>query len=1161
MVIREIVLIWILLTCLSGRAQPPTYPMANQTVTDCKGTLTDSEAGQTTGHYSHNENLTFSICPPNATRVQLNFTGVFCTEPVFDRLRIYDGPDTNSTLIGTYDGNTSPGTVVANSGCMTLNFTSDANRSCDGWEADWTIDLQPPVPPQITAVNNVSCFSNTFQFILDQSIPCDSLYPAGSSLSGPGNPAIAQITPVNCTNGMTNTFSVSLNPGFSDNGQHTLQLVYNYRDACDSIWTFLLDHDFQVTDCPLEIDLIATPDTICQGDCALIEALVSGGQAGSYQFNWNPPLPNTGGPHTVCPISTTIYSVTVTDAGPSPAVSSTQRIVVVPKPYAGPDQTVCLHSGAINLAGVPGGGWWTGPGIIQGTMGTFHPDTAGVGTHEVLYWRNDCADTAIITVALISAGADDAACPGTAPFMVSGGIPAGGTWSGSGITSTGQFNPLAPGLFPVTYTAPNGCSHTKTVHIANLTVPTADTACTSIGSYYPPASPMGGRWSGLAGINPLTGELNPSQLGPGQYSLTYTLNGCSANMALYIQSINVPRSFNACPEEGIVTLPNATPAGGYWTGRGIIDPVAGTFDANDNNGNNFNATLVYHFGDCTDTMNTFVRQTRIHVDSLFFCLQDSVLFLNWQNVQRTPGNGQWSGPGVIDPDWPGRFNPLIAGAGTHTLYYDANTCRDSMVMVVYPVPATQSDTTVCETSLPFAVTSAFPGGQWSGTGITNSQAGLFDPQQTGLGNFEVVYTHFIGCTDTLTITVEPLVSLQLVHPGAFFCYKDTLIPLQAQPSGGSWHGPGVIGSQFNPSLAGAGIHIIRYNFGTGDCAVSDSLEIEVGEPLAVSLPFAVDSICFGEFSQFSALASGGSTGIFQYSWNQGLPSVASQSVNPTTFTSYLVTVTDGCSESASAALSLFVHPEIRYTISQSSKVCYGDTGWVALIAPTGNNYTYRWDTSPPISRDTLFGLGGAYTVTITDNTSGCAITRDAEVPGFAFINARFSLTPNQDCIEYLNPQISVLDNSTGASKGYWDLGDGTQKPYQPGANVQHTYADTGQFVIGLYLENTGGCRDSAFVTICVEPANTLFVPNAFTPNGDGKNETFKAKGIGVVDFRMMVFNRWGEKLFESNSMDIGWDGTVNGEKVMNDVYTYLIAYRDITSPRLKYKKGVVAVVR
>lgn len=1161
MTVRVIILLFMLMASLTGGAQPPLYSMANQTVTDCQGTLTDSEAGQTTGHYNHNEDLTFTICPPNATRVTLQFTGIFCTEPVFDVLRIFDGPDTNATLIGRFEGSTSPGTVVANSGCMTLHFRSDANRSCDGWVADWTVDLQPPVPPTVTGLSNVSCFANTFQLQLDQPIPCDSVYPSACTLSGPGSPTITQVSPINCNNGMTSTFQVTLNPGFSDNGSHIFGFTYNYRDACDSVWTFPITYPFTINDCPLEVSIVAMPDTICQGGCTTVEAIALGGQSGTYQFSWNPALPSTSGPHTICPTITTTYSVTVTDAGPSPAASATKRIVVTPKPNAGNDRTVCQYSSPVNLIGTPSGGWWVGPGIINGGTGTFHPDTAGPGIHQIRYWRNGCADTVQITVEPVFAGFDDAACPGSNAFTVTGGIPNGGSWSGSGISTNGIFTPATSGTFPVTYTAPNGCSHTKNIHVAALSVPTADTTCTSIDFYIPPVSPMGGRWSGISGINTLTGELDPSRLSPGTYTLTYTLNGCSANMDLFIQPIQVPNSFIVCPEEGIVSLPSATPIGGYWSGRGIVDSIQGLFDANDNNGNNYTERLVYHFGDCTDTMIAYVRRTRIYTDTLFFCLEDSVLFLNWENVRNSPWNGQWSGPGVIDPDWPGRFNPLVAGPGTHTLYYDANTCRDSLVMVVYPVPTTQADTTVCQTSLPFSLSSVYTGGLWSGTGIVNAQSGLFSPQLSGLGDFPIVYTHFIGCTDTVQVTVEPLVNPQLTNPGSYFCHKDTQIILQASPAGGVWQGAGILDTLFNPATAGAGIHRLTYTYGSGPCAVTDSLIIEVGLPIQATLSAATDTICFGEFSQFAVQASGGSTGIFAYTWNQGLPGTATQSVDPTTQTTYQVTVSDGCSDPVSSSILVYVHPQITYKTAASAKVCYGDTGWAAILPPTLKDYNFQWNTTPITKADTLFDLGGAYRVTITDNTTGCAVSDNLQIPGYAFINARFSISPNTDCLDYLDPAIEVLDNSTGATIGVWDFGDGTQRTYQPGSIVQHSYADTGQYNITLFLENSGGCRDSASLAICVEPASTLFVPNAFTPNGDGKNEVFKAAGVGIVSFRMMVFNRWGEKLFESNNIDIGWDGRVNGEKVMNDVYTYLIAYQDIGSPVTRYKKGVVAVVR
>lgn len=1151
--------ILIILLSISARGQA-TYPMANQTVTDCYGTLTDSEAGQTAGHYDHNEDFTFVICPPNASQVQISFSQ-FCTEAILDVLRIFDGPDTNSTLIGSWSGaNANPGTITSTGGCLTIHFKSDANVSCTGWIADWTVTLQPPTPPQITGTQQVSCFSNTFQFTLSQAVPCDSVYAAAFNVFGPGNPSVVQANPVNCTGGMTNTISLTLNPGFSDNGNHRIEWVYRYKDVCDSIWTFLVQHNFQVTDCPLSVVIDATPDTICQGDCAQLTANASGGDPNTYQYVWNQGLPASSGPHTVCPTSTTTYQVTVSDNSPSPSATATQTVVVVPKPNAGTDRSVCLFSGTTQLNGFPAGGWWAGPGIINGAQGSFHSDSAGVGMHQVLYWRNGCADTVNITVEPVFAGFDDAACPGAAPFQVTGGIPSGGTWSGSGITPGGQFNPVSPGTYQVTYTAPNGCQHAKNIHVAPLQLPTADTTCTSLTQYLPQVQPTGGRWSGIPGINPITGALNPNALGPGQYMATYSLQGCSANLQLTVQNIQVPNSAVACPAEGIIQLPNATPGGGYWTGRGIVDSLMGTFDANDDNGGNFNAPLVYHVDACTDTMMMYVRQTRIYEDTLWFCNIDSTLFLNWANVRRTPGNGNWSGPGVVDPNYPGIFNPLVAGPGTHVLTYTANTCTDSIVMVVYPTPATQGDTTVCETAQAFTLQTSYPGGTWSGTATTSQ--GVFDPQQSGLGDFDIVYTHFIGCTDTMQVSVDPRATIQIQPPAPYFCFQDTLIVLQATPQGGQWQGSGIVqDSLWNPRIAGTGTHTLYYQYGSGDCAVVDSISIEVDTPISVQLPFAIDSICYGDYIQISATASGGGTGIFTYQWSNGLGSRQSISVNPTTTTTYSVTVSDGCSAPASAQLTVYVHPQIRTATSHGPKVCYGDTGWAAIRPVGQQNYSFEWSTNPPHLNDTLFGPGGDYNITVTDINTGCRVVRQATIPGYAFINARFTFTPNTDCIDILNPTVQLIDNSTGATKGYWDFGDGTTRPYQPGATLSHTYADTGQYLVTLFLENDGGCKDSTLLPLCVDPAKTLFVPNGFTPNNDGMNDVFKARGIGITSFRMMIFNRWGEKLFETHDIDQGWDGTVNGELVMNDVYTYLIAYTDLTSPLVQYKKGVVAIVR
>ena len=185
---------------------------------------------------------------------------------------------------------------------------------------------------------------------------------------------------------------------------------------------------------------------------------------------------------------------------------------------------------------------------------------------------------------------------------------------------------------------------------------------------------------------------------------------------------------------------------------------------------------------------------------------------------RTPWDGTWVGNGVIDPDWPGEFDPGVAGPGFHKLVYTANTCSDSMTMVVYPssIPA---DTAVCEQAQPFALPTTAPGGVWSDPmGFVDPATGIFNAQNAGVGFHTVYYFTPRGCQDTSVIEVYSLPNLSIDNLDAQYCYKDTNYVLQAFPPGGTFTGPGITGNIFNPTQAGVGgPYFIEYTFGVGDC--------------------------------------------------------------------------------------------------------------------------------------------------------------------------------------------------------------------------------------------------------------------------------------------------------------------------------------------------------
>ncbi|PKP45207.1 MAG: hypothetical protein CVT95_09270, partial [Bacteroidetes bacterium HGW-Bacteroidetes-12] len=135
------------------------------------------------------------------------------------------------------------------------------------------------------------------------------------------------------------------------------------------------------------------------------------------------------------------------------------------------------------------------------------------------------------------------------------------------------------------------------------------------------------------------------------------------------------------------------------------------------------------------------------------------------------------------------------------------------------------------------------------------------------------------------------------------------------------------------------------------------------------------------------------------------------------------------------------------------------------------------------------------------------------------------------------------------------------------SNIQHpnfTFpdVDTGSYLIKLSVENTNGCRDSIAKYVKIHGESGIFIPNAFSPDGDNLNETFSPKGFGITDenYSFLIFNRWGELIFESHKLDDGWDGTYKKTLVEVGVYVWKLNYKDINGKTWQYT-GKVTIIK
>jgi gliding motility-associated-like protein len=206
-----------------------------------------------------------------------------------------------------------------------------------------------------------------------------------------------------------------------------------------------------------------------------------------------------------------------------------------------------------------------------------------------------------------------------------------------------------------------------------------------------------------------------------------------------------------------------------------------------------------------------------------------------------------------------------------------------------------------------------------------------------------------------------------------------------------------------------------------------------------------------------------------------------------------------------------------------------------------------------------YNTTGVYQVTLQVTTiNGCVSTSNS--PTMVMVHPTptsiFSVYPIE--LDEYNPVVNLENYSIGASSYIWNFGDGT---YSTLSNPQHSYNYSGSFIIELEVENQFGCLDTSYSTVRVNPIFTFYIPNAFTPTNDKKNELFYGKGTNYKTVTMQIFNRWGEKIFDKTGSEPPiWDGTLNGVDCQIDVYVYQFFVTDIFDEIHVYR-GRVTLVR
>ena len=238
-----------------------------------------------------------------------------------------------------------------------------------------------------------------------------------------------------------------------------------------------------------------------------------------------------------------------------------------------------------------------------------------------------------------------------------------------------------------------------------------------------------------------------------------------------------------------------------------------------------------------------------------------------------------------------------------------------------------------------------------------------------------------------------------------------------------------------------------------------------------------------------------------------------------------------------------------------------------LTSPIDDSYNILWNfgdgnTNTDLNPSHVYDEPGIYTISLDIETPfGCEVSKD--FPNWITIQegptAGFTFNPRE--VTSINPTVEFTDLSDKAANWQWEfVGESASRDQNP----VYTFRDTGTQEIILIVTHENGCQDTAFASLDVVPITTYFLPNAFTPNNDTKNDVFVGVGTlsQVEDFEMIIWDKWGGVVFQTNDPFEGWNGKKNntGKHLPNGVYVSIVKYQ---GPRgeSREEKGYVTLIR
>ncbi len=703
-------------------------------------------------------------------------------------------------------------------------------------------------------------------------------------------------------------------------------------------------------------------------------------------------------------------------------------------------------------------------------------------------------------------------------------------------------------------------------------------------------------WNGPNGFTSPTGNSslpNITTLASGNYTALATTTGTNpaTNTCAIVKSISViptptPAVSGATVCEG--TTANLSVAGGStnstyaWTGPGgFSSNIMAPSIPNAQAVNNGIYNVIVAISTCTalGTGTVVVKPNPIMQASSSgnYCFAQS-----FSLSSSGSSSYSWTGPNGFTSNLqnpPGFVNSLT-NSGTYTVLGTTNGCTATATtpVLINPLPTITGNSTgnVCQNQ---AVTLSASGGTsyvWAGpSNFSSTQASnVFPVAPLNLnGTYTITGTDANGCVNTATISqlVYSLPTPQAL--GAAACLHEDLTLNVTPASTYQWIGPnGFTSTQQNPTLTNVSFAAI----GNYSVLVTSAFGCT-----ATSVAYCnVNSIPTIGFTGTTEVCKGGSftftgTGGLNYKWltMYGVltlnNSYTISTTSPSLQTTYTLVGADanGCLNTVVISPIVLPLPQAQVT----PKKIGGCTPFCTTfdLAQTSTNITslaWNFTNGNSFSDSTkitqCFEVAGIHTVNINMvDSRGCKNVVTNTVEAYPIPKADFSFSP--DAPNDNNYVVSFTDLTKNAviTGWHWDFyanGSDTSAKQNP----TYSFPNVGNYFVYLRVISNHQCSDSIVKKLEVVEDETFYIPNAFTPNGDGGNDVFNPKAVGIKKFHMDIFDRWGQLVYSTNDIEKGWDGRSKkgGDILPQDVYVYKITVTQSTSKSKQYV-GHVTLIR